>query len=99
MSVLINMEMPTSCWDCPMCHSNAEYDYAYCCVSSADTSGNKIPSDCPLIPVPKHGRLIDADALLKGCERVATKYATREYAFSQSALDNAPTVIPAEEGE
>ena len=51
------------------------------------------------VSVPKHGRLIDADALLKGCERVATEYATREYAFSQSAIENAPTIILAEEGE
>jgi hypothetical protein len=51
------------------------------------------------VSVPPHGRLIDADALLKGCERVATEYATREYAFSQSAIENAPIVIPAEEDE
>lgn len=63
MGVYIDMEMPTSCEDCPMCHSNAEYDYAYCCVSSAETSGNKIPSDCPLVPVPPHYDLIDHNAL------------------------------------
>lgn len=49
-----------------------------------------------VIPIPPHGRCIDADALLKGCERVTTEYATREYAFSQSAIENAPTIIPAE---
>lgn len=44
-----------------------------------------------------HGRLIDADALLQGCERVKGEYAIREYAFSQSAIENAPTIIEAEE--
>ncbi len=51
------------------------------------------------VPVPPHGRLVDADALLQGCERVQGEYAIREYAFSQSAIENAPTIIPAEEGE
>ncbi len=104
MSVLIKgMEMPKNCYDCPL-----NYDTIDCMVADIalrEKGGGDFlyeherASHCPLVPVPKHGRLIDADALLKGCERVATKYATREYAFSQSALDNAPTVIPAEEGE
>jgi hypothetical protein len=51
------------------------------------------------IPISSHGRCIDADALLKGCKRVTTKYMTREYAFSQSAIENAPTILEAEEDE
>jgi hypothetical protein len=50
------------------------------------------------VPVPKHGRLIEADALLRGCKRIEGKYATREFAFSQSAIENAPTILEAEEG-
>ena len=110
------MEMPTSCGNCPMCHSNAEYDYAYCCVSSAETSGNKIPSGCPLVPVPPHGRLIDADELMHEFEKAQQTMAQhgREYSCSfmsssqeistewycvEDMLENAPTIIPAEEGE
>jgi hypothetical protein len=47
--------------------------------------------------LPAHGRLIDADVLLQGCERVQNEYAIREYAFLQSAIENAPTILPAEE--
>lgn len=53
-----------------------------------------------VVPVPPHGRLIDADAFIALC---------REYAITQSddefckhleyALTKAPTIIPAEEGE
>lgn len=49
--------------------------------------------------LPTHGRLIDADVLLQGCERVQNEYAIREYAFSQSAIENAPTIIEGDEGE
>jgi len=91
MNVLIKgMEMPKSCGNCPMCHSNAEYDYAYCCVSSAETSGNKIPSGCPLIPVPPHGRLIDSDVL--AMEMMDAANADQALAM----VDDAPTVIEAE---
>ena len=58
---------------------------------------------CPLIPVPDHGRLIDADALLE--------WANADLRFGDpdfhaglwhtiSAIEDAPTIIPAsEEGE
>ena len=41
------------------------------------------------IPVPPHGRLIDADALL----------ATERETFEDYHISEAPTIIPAEEGE
>ena len=90
------MEMPKSCLSCPLQGGTADCrltqkTYNWCLPER--------PSDCPLVPVPKHGRMIDADALLFGCERIEGKYATREYAFSQSAIEKAPTIIPAEEGE
>lgn len=43
----------------------------------------------PLVPVPKHGRLIDADALSKNITG----------AIYHSELRAAPTIIEAEEGE
>ena len=51
------------------------------------------------VPVPPHVDLIDRDALLKGCERTGNEYVTREWAFSQSAIEYAPTIIASEEGE
>ena len=64
------MKMPSSCDEC-----NANYD-CYCCSlisgddghffrnGKFDTSLNRLPH-CPLVEVQPHGRLIDADALMK----------------------------------
>ena len=121
MSVLINMEMPKCCFDCPCYHRRADYgyyDYEICGASKtvfndgyASVSGHKDKinpfearlNNCPLIPVPPHGRLIDADALLE------------EFALPDNLLDpekvlmhitgvratiqTSPTIIPAEEGK
>lgn len=61
------MEMPTSCFQCEfrtkidpdnlMCIiSQKTFEERFCHIESRDKS-------CPLVPVPPHGRLIDADAL------------------------------------
>lgn len=59
MSILIKgMEMPTNCKDClfdidGLCLINWNIEAKYAVTHS-----------CPLIPIPLHGRLIDADAFL-----------------------------------
>ena len=101
MSVLIKgLKMPRNCYDCGVSFC-AGGDLFWCGLAETEVSidTDERDPDCPLVPVPPHGRLIDADALLKGCERVATEYATREFAFSQTAIETAPTIIEAEEGE
>ena len=53
MSILIKgMEMPTRCEDCFCYRHNAEYDYAYCNISSVNVRGhgNARLVSCPLIP-------------------------------------------------
>lgn len=78
MSVLIkNMEMPTNCSDCPL-----NYDMMSCSVTGTRWWSDKIMLmdfdsdnerlyDCPLIEIPvPHGRLIDADELIDGCEKL-----------------------------
>lgn len=69
MSILIKgMVMPKSCTDCPLFES--KYHYHGC--HAVPKSFNDIdmwnfvgdrPTWCPLIELPPHGRLIDADAL------------------------------------
>ena len=60
MSILIKgMEMPTDCIFCPMFHGA----WTICAGLNKTTSVKGRPDDCPLVPVPPHGRLIDADAL------------------------------------
>lgn len=65
MSVLIHdMEMPQSCDDCRLnngisCYAVPEYTEDGVVGRTEDR-----PDWCPLVPVPPHGRLIDADALV-----------------------------------
>ena len=58
------MEMPTSCWDCYFqdcgnCILNAHKVVDKCILDGCRDA------DCPLVTVPPHGRLIDADELCK----------------------------------
>lgn len=55
---------------------------------------------CPLIPVPKHGRLIDADALVQLFKEKAAEHGGiggMMVALAAACIDAAPTIIPAEE--
>ena len=81
MSILIKgMEMPKDCIFCPMFRGA----WTMCTVLNKTTSVKGRPDDCPLVPVPPHGRLIDADTINERFLEVR---------------DLAPTVIEAEEGE
>ena len=102
MGVYINMEMPTSFYKCPIkrrdgmdlvCHITHER------FSVADVNILEHRLDnCPLDYVPPHGRLIDADALLR--DRKSAFVDRDGYPeFSYTAVIEAPTVIPAGGGE
>lgn len=108
MGVYINMEMPTSCYDCN-CFIRDSDGSDYCCLIMQDIEdNNKRDEDCPLVPVPPHVRLGDLDALI---EKVIAKYLEHErkgelvFAAAEIKQDivdlisNVPTIIPAEEGE
>lgn len=51
------MDMPKSCWDCS-CMANFRCNLTKNCIAMDGRLAN-----CPLVEEPKHGRLIDADAL------------------------------------
>ena len=109
-----DMETPTRCGRCDMriaIYDDGAFDHYECCITAAiiDNVGEKM-EDCPLIPVPPHGRLIDADALTEKLKK------HREYhsdgSNSGAAISNGigqcldiingrecPTIIEAEEGE
>ena len=97
------MEMPKNCTDCDF-RKKAAHEYLSDCLLCPFT-GNVTPYTkrdvtCPLIPVPDHGRLIDADALDADLEKQDMK--TGEWdaiGFSISEIDNAPTIIPCDKGE
>lgn len=91
MSILIKgMEMPKSCGNC--------FFDTHCDNWRLRNWGAPPPDDCPLVPVPPHGRLIDADALMKS-DRMVGKLMMfgGEYVYTQAEIDRAPTIIPAEE--
>lgn len=110
MSVLIKgMEMPKKCDEC---HFYRYWDeMASSCrafnktrwIDDCDMKKERHP-DCPLIEVPEHGRLIDADALeneaqmrLLECNKYDNQFQKPYEVMRAIAL--APTIIPAEEGE
>lgn len=115
MSVLVNgMEMPKSCMTCLF---QNPYMGGWCSLLNDNSNAYSRRRDCPLVPVPPHGRLIDADEITEH------KYATipphrKEYADGKpksdeeiiafkfgwnyaidAIVENAPAIIPAEEGE
>ncbi|MBQ7247115.1 MAG: hypothetical protein IJS22_03375 [Lachnospiraceae bacterium] len=106
MSILIKgMEMPGRCGSCPCLH--AEHPI-HCQAVKADRSkritapyGLPRPDWCPLIEVPPHGRLIDADAY----EKLLQGLGNRDYRREKGTICDAvkflhshytPTVIEAE---
>ena len=112
MGVLIKgMEMPKTCDDCPL----LDWDLSYikCGVVNRKFKVNEEhfkdsrAYDCPLIEIPPHGRLIDADAFTKDecnycdgacealpCDCLNCKSDCR-CDFMKDIAD-APTIIPAE---
>ena len=109
MSIIIKgMEMPKSCGNC--------FFDTRCDNWRLRNWGAPPPDDCPLVPFPPHGRLIDADALMNEFEKAqrTMQQHGREYSCSfmsssqelstewycvEDMLENAPTVLEAEEGE
>ncbi len=50
--------------------------------------------NCPLVPVPPHGDLIDRDALIKGEGRYLISFGKE--GIDVAEINRAPTIIPAE---
>lgn len=108
MSILIKgMEMPTSCDDCPLagdfkCNLMPSIP-ALCKEYDIAVQNGKCLNNCPLVEIPPHGRLIDADVLMENEETISFKdewHMTVTEAFvSVKNIADAPTIIEAEEGE
>ena len=106
MSILIRgMEMPTSCFECKLLDYTDTFRCRFRFESLAKEHSINIsrPSWCPLVPVPPHGRLIDADAniaTLQKCEDdPESELAKICYGYAKKVITACPTVIEAEEGE
>jgi len=97
MSVLIRgMEMPKSCSDCLYEYETlkGETKCAICngSIPNDESFSKRIPS-CPMVEVPPHGRLIDADAI--PWENQTMTY-DDEWAIKAYDLEQMPTVIEAD---
>lgn len=102
MSILIKgMEMPQGCGDCPCLGGeyHGSYDNHFYCQVTDKGIGEHKPDWCPLIEVPPHGRLIDADALMNdGWTLHKQVMRMGGYAIHEMPLDNpnVSIVIPAD---
>lgn len=98
MSVIVKgMEKPNSCYDCRM-----RTDSYFCSAMPKEfcgyTNDIKRPDWCPLIELPPHGKLIDADRLLT--DRMKSKYyhlPNGDIAIPIIDIEHAPTVLEQEE--
>lgn len=97
--VYIKMEMPKSCYRCDFS------DGLYClvCNETMDkmTWIRRRPEWCPLIPVPDHGRLIDADALYRRIKTECNPYGKPTIGYDEGnkvmhVIIGTPTIIPAD---
>lgn len=82
MSVLIkDMKMPTSCMDCPFRVFDRMGGRGNICIINESITLHAVldgmdvkfvrMGDCPLFPVPDHGRLIDGDEALAEAKRLS----------------------------
>lgn len=103
------MEMPTSCSVCPMlegdrmdglCHAASRWldddeFWTWYVYPEGDMDDSK-PCNCPLIHVPDHGRLIDADAFERRCMFDSNVEDMQDVIY---ALRDYTTIIPGEEAQ
>ena len=105
MNIIIKgMEMPKSCWVCNFCRHFDEPNQGFFCLIleekvDYESSSLYTKGSCPLVPVPKHGRLIDADAAYEQFLNLMDTQGAINPCQLGTILVDAPTIIPAEEGE
>ena len=112
MSILIKgMEMPKDCPYCPLAHWNFKNEFTGCEIvkkyfSTEEMYADGKPDFCPLVEIPPHGRLIDADALEAQCDDpywcvwlTDIKDAPTIIESTIGQLNSDPAVNEAEEGE
>lgn len=88
------MEMPTSCIACMF------DEFGLCLINKNLEAEDELAHSCPIVPVPPHGRLVDADALFKKAHYrmgIMPGGIDEVEAFIRAIdLLDAPTIIPAD---
>ena len=96
MSVLIKgMEMPTRCGECPL----SLYSHSPCWKNGGALDWEHRPNWCPLVPVPPHGRLIDADAPIPLVDTHGKNIEVTVAHIIEENFGVVNVIIEAEEGE
>lgn len=101
MSILIKgMQIPENCKECPLEQIyGRDGEVAKCPLTEQLFSSYLVSetrmADCPLIELPPHGRLIDADALMKQIEHDTPLSAVFEKTMRRY-LHYAPTITESE---
>jgi hypothetical protein len=91
--------MPEKCPDC-----NFESEHGFCLAKSPDFCGYTDelvrPDWCPLVDLGKHGRLVDADALIQDHfspeHRIALSEANK--AWMRKIINDAQTIVESKDG-
>lgn len=106
MSVLIKGgQMPKYCGECDGCRFD-NLNVEYRCFATGEFLGEldinkERGKSCPLVEIPPHGRLIDADKLVRYMEERQKRLNDNEALWELSVVDtfllDAPTVIESEE--
>lgn len=107
---LPGIEMPTSCFNC-LFRSKIDPDTMFCDIRQAKfeemfSHFERRDKACPLVPVPSHGRLIEDTAVREQIDEwldsvgdVVVGRGLSYYGELLGCIEDAPTIIPAEEGE
>ena len=100
MSVIVKgMEMPESCYRCPM----ANDDFYLCGATEKyleNDSEERRPDWCPLVEIPTpHGRLVDVDDFMRHLISNVADLRTLSTGTVGKALHDTPTIVEAEGSE
>lgn len=105
--IIKGKEPPICCASCWFFKKKISFpDYSCSCLLGATPPEpwplryDRRGDDCPIVEIPAHGRLIDADALEKLGFHAAFAYTGKmPYEYDFALLASVPTVIQAEEAE
>ena len=94
--VIVRMEMPEDCFECPFGIIDYTEDGVWCNALAQQSSGRR--EDCPIVcALPEnHGRLIDADKI---DYYEVERFGEPHYMVWKPHIDGQPTIVPATETE
>ena len=98
MGILIKIKMPKGCWACPFAVGK-HYECLFT-KKSYNWGLTTRPSDCPLVEVQPHGRLVDGDVLMTEVMDSDLDHLQRDdWKEVIQIVSDAPTIIEAEGSE